>query len=261
MSIFNNKLQEKLQSKNDSILDWSSNNLLYSFILILIIIAIVLISVFSITALIYQRKQILDPNEIGDVIGGITAPIIGLFSAFLVYIAFRAQIKANEELQKFNKKQGSFNDLNEVKILEDILNEELNKIEFKKDEKITLKGNEAIMNFVGFLFIGDEYKIPLFPYTMEFYDFNMRIEKLKYYFKLLTFYLNRLNDLDIPVHIKEFLLSKFHMNHFNIELHTYIKDILINPKNEYLLKDYRIQSLIDICKEAENKFKEISKKS
>ena len=130
-----------------------------------------------------------------------------------------------------------------------------------KDEKITLKGNEAIMNFVGFLFIGDEYKIPLFPYTMEFYDFNMRIEKLKYYFKLLTFYLNRLNDLDIPVHIKEFLLSKFHMNHFNIELHTYIKDILINPKNEYLLKDYRIQSLIDICKEAENKFKEISKKS
>lgn len=251
--------KKKKKSLNDKIEDIVSNNTIWVFLGFILVVIILPRFLLEKSFLGYvPNDPKIDPSSI---INNLTTPIIGLFSAFLVYIAFRAQIKANEELQKFNKKQGSFNDLNEVKILEDILNEELNKIEFKKDEKITLKGNEAIMNFVGFLFIGDEYKIPLFPYTMEFYDFNMRIEKLKYYFKLLTFYLNRLNDLDIPVHIKEFLLSKFHMNHFNIELHTYIKDILINPKNEYLLKDYRIQSLIDICKEAENKFKEISKKS
>lgn len=35
-------------------------------------------------------------GQIGDTIGGITAPIINLLGAFLVYISFNAQIKANE---------------------------------------------------------------------------------------------------------------------------------------------------------------------
>lgn len=35
-------------------------------------------------------------GSIGDTIGGITAPIINLFAAFLVYLAFREQVKANE---------------------------------------------------------------------------------------------------------------------------------------------------------------------
>jgi hypothetical protein len=34
-------------------------------------------------------------SSMGDTIGGITAPIIGVFSALLVYITFREQVKAN----------------------------------------------------------------------------------------------------------------------------------------------------------------------
>jgi hypothetical protein len=37
-----------------------------------------------------------DSGQIGDTIGGTTAPFIGLLSAWLVYRAFKAQIKANE---------------------------------------------------------------------------------------------------------------------------------------------------------------------
>ncbi len=35
-------------------------------------------------------------GEIGDTIGGITAPIINLVGAFLVYLSFKAQVNANE---------------------------------------------------------------------------------------------------------------------------------------------------------------------
>jgi hypothetical protein len=44
-------------------------------------------------------------GQIGDTIGGTTAPFIGLLSAVLVYRALQAQIKANEIIQKQVEKQ------------------------------------------------------------------------------------------------------------------------------------------------------------
>lgn len=38
-------------------------------------------------------------GQIGDTIGGLTTPIIGIFSALLIYFSFRAQIKANYIVQ------------------------------------------------------------------------------------------------------------------------------------------------------------------
>ncbi len=40
------------------------------------------------------------PNEIGDTIGGITAPITSLIGSILVYFAFLAQVNANKEIQR-----------------------------------------------------------------------------------------------------------------------------------------------------------------
>lgn len=39
-------------------------------------------------------------GQIGDTIGGITAPIVNLLGAYLVYVAFRAQVEANRLLQQ-----------------------------------------------------------------------------------------------------------------------------------------------------------------
>lgn len=46
-----------------------------------------------------------DTGEIGDTIGGITAPFIGFFGAVLLYLTLRAQIKANKQTKKQFKKQ------------------------------------------------------------------------------------------------------------------------------------------------------------
>lgn len=41
-----------------------------------------------------------DTGQIGDTIGGITAPFVGLLGALLVYKSFKAQIEANKTLSK-----------------------------------------------------------------------------------------------------------------------------------------------------------------
>ncbi len=87
------KEQDKI-SLNDRIVNFVSNNIVWVF-LGFIVIVIILPRLFIGTSKIGFLDN-LKPNEIGDAIGGMTAPIIGLFSAFLVYIAFREQKKANE---------------------------------------------------------------------------------------------------------------------------------------------------------------------
>lgn len=42
-------------------------------------------------------------HNVGDAIGGITAPLIGILSALLVYFSFQQQIKANEFVIQFRK--------------------------------------------------------------------------------------------------------------------------------------------------------------
>lgn len=42
-------------------------------------------------------------GEIGDTISGLTAPFIGVFGGILVYVSFRKQVEANEELIESNK--------------------------------------------------------------------------------------------------------------------------------------------------------------
>jgi hypothetical protein len=45
---------------------------------------------------IFDFFDFSDTGQIGDTIGGITAPFINGIAAILVFIAFKAQIKANE---------------------------------------------------------------------------------------------------------------------------------------------------------------------
>jgi hypothetical protein len=148
------KEQDKI-SLNDRIVNFVSNNIVWVF-LGFIVIVIILPRLFIGTSKIGFLDN-LKPNEIGDAIGGMTAPIIGLFSAFLVYIAFREQKKANDELVKFNKKQISHNELNEILIqISDLENTVKNIYYFFDDRYIEKKlfkieGLSAIKNLSGFL--------------------------------------------------------------------------------------------------------------
>ena len=41
-----------------------------------------------------------DTGQIGDTIGGTTAPFLGFFGSILVYLSLKAQIDANEQVRK-----------------------------------------------------------------------------------------------------------------------------------------------------------------
>lgn len=47
----------------------------------------------------YERFDFTQTGQIGDTIGGITAPFVNLIGAFLVFYALQAQVKANELIQ------------------------------------------------------------------------------------------------------------------------------------------------------------------
>lgn len=214
MNIFKNKLQEKLQSKNDSIIDWLSNNLLYSFILIVMTVVIILVLVFSITALIYQKKEVLNPNEIGDAIGGMTAPIVGLFSAFLVYIAFRAQIKANEDLQVQNNRDLAYRYLDIIKKIKTEITEisieskvSTNTNTYDSNSKPPLIGIDAIKQIFKLTNAANHLKLELF--------LESNYSKIISNYLLSIDIINGLEKLNINIVEKFFLLKE--LSFLNLE--------------------------------------------
>ncbi|XOV91650.1 MAG: hypothetical protein ACFHWX_15730 [Bacteroidota bacterium] len=70
----------------------------------------------------YRGIDFSNTGQIGDTIGGITAPIIGLLSAFIVFKAFQAQIKANKLFQSEREQSNLYELFN-------LLDQELLKIE------------------------------------------------------------------------------------------------------------------------------------
>lgn len=66
------------------------------FILITGIILIFLSLYLFTRPAIFESWDFSDTGQIGDTIGGISAPIINLIGAFLVYFSFKAQITANK---------------------------------------------------------------------------------------------------------------------------------------------------------------------
>lgn len=88
-------------------------------ILLLLIIIFLLPFIYTLTAQL-ECLNFSNTGEIGDTIGGITAPFINGLSAILVFQAFKAQIKANDI---FKNQEQSRNILEQIKnIQEDKLN-------------------------------------------------------------------------------------------------------------------------------------------
>jgi hypothetical protein len=62
---------------------------------------VILVMPFLLTApYFHERFNLSVTGQIGDTIGGITAPFLNLIGAFLVFFALQAQVKANELIQE-----------------------------------------------------------------------------------------------------------------------------------------------------------------
>lgn len=106
----------------------NSNNILrFSTIILIVGVILAIISPF-----VFTRKwgwiSFQETGQIGDTIGGITAPIVNLIGAILVYFALSAQIDANkiiqgqiDEQKKFDVESKNFNNL--LKIYDEIKND------------------------------------------------------------------------------------------------------------------------------------------
>ena len=80
--------------------------------ILLVIIAIILLClIFTFIC----KKLFKCTGQIGDTIGGITAPIIGLISIWLLYITFREQRRFNEKQLDFDREQLHFNEWESLK--------------------------------------------------------------------------------------------------------------------------------------------------
>jgi hypothetical protein len=92
-----------------------SNHYLLLFCVSLLILAMpwILTRPFS-----SEDNAFIKTGPIGDTIGGLTAPFIGIISAYLVFRAFKAQITANALVQEHFKFENFYQDL---KALEDYI--------------------------------------------------------------------------------------------------------------------------------------------
>jgi hypothetical protein len=113
---------------------------------------------------IFRNINFSNTGQIGDTIGGITAPFIGVLSIILLYITFKAQSKFNSSQQFSNEIEAMWkmaNDIGEnaqnfnfplegVSIsLENI--EELKKMKLKKDDFLNLYNKISFITNLCFL--------------------------------------------------------------------------------------------------------------
>lgn len=99
-------------------------------------IVIILSAPFLLTREYFWEKfNFSETGQIGDTIGGITAPFLNLIGAFLVFYALKAQVKANELIQiqidKENDEKECENETQNLNQLYSYLTDNINSFQFK----------------------------------------------------------------------------------------------------------------------------------
>jgi hypothetical protein len=122
-----------------------------SQILLLVVIIIIVIPPLLTIPAVTEFFDFSTTGEIGDTIGGLTAPFINGLAAVLVFIAFKAQIKANEIFKNQEKSRNILDQIALIQVdkleIEEVLFEFINRAEFWKQPdtiQITIKINKII---------------------------------------------------------------------------------------------------------------------
>lgn len=131
-----------------------------------------------------ENNKKLDPNEIGDSIGGILNPVVGLLASVLTFLAFYMQKIANDEIKDQFKIQQFESQFYEMLKLH---KENVNEIEIKTIDKDLLRGRLVFYEMkkeleILLTFTKDYYQKPLDnelffdAYESFFWGFNNEIK-------------------------------------------------------------------------------------
>ena len=105
-----------------------------------------LVFLFFLPALLTQTSWYLwdfsNVGQVGDTIGGITAPFVGLLGAYLVYKAFEAQVKANQIQSEANEVQRKTAEFEVALKLIDDLGNKLNANTYRHEDLVDPKIKE-----------------------------------------------------------------------------------------------------------------------
>ncbi len=134
-------------------------------------ILIISILLIAISPFVFTRTLgILDfstTGNIGDTIGGITAPIIGLLSAILIYISFKAQLQANLiQLRALYDEKERIKRERKLNYLEALVNE-LKKSQEDQNLKSTLNQLNNAFNSLVSEFLSPEQELDKAKNTLE----------------------------------------------------------------------------------------------
>lgn len=141
-------------------------------------------------------------GPIGDTIGGITAPISGLLGAYLVFLALKAQVKANDKIQDQIKSQEEREERNQIQVFLDgiinLIKGEIEKFSFVIEEydpefdqpiNIPYHGEDALIHFVETLASYRAKRDPCVNYSYQY-------KKVERIFNLFDLFLNKLENSD-----------------------------------------------------------------
>ena len=115
------------------------------------ILLIIFLSLFflGIPMLVFSNnidlKYLEKPSNVGNNIGGILAPFLSLVGSVLVYVAFKVQFKANQDIQEQFKKQ---NEDEHFFRLIDLLDKRVTLYSFKATDKVEYSGYNILGYFL-----------------------------------------------------------------------------------------------------------------
>ncbi len=162
-----------------------------------------------------------EKGKIGDTLSGTTTPVIGIVSALLIYFSFRAQIKANEIIQKQinkqeidqkEKKEFEFQ-MERYKYLKELIDEfKFTVIESRISENRTQNENNYIQGVNGIEFFFKKFK------EKSVYGYSSEVSQVKSIVSILNLLINHLKP------IKENANQQFIFNLIEIQFYRRIWD-------------------------------------
>jgi hypothetical protein len=214
----------------------SINKQIFIFTLLIIILCFLSVLVFNLPPVL-KRLDLSNSSQIGDSLGGMTAPVIGIISSVLLYLALTRQIEANSDQKLKNESDIIFSLVNQFQV-------EIDSFYYKYSQEgqaHIFRGVEGLNKFSNDF---PNYSFKSHNFTFEVYFEGKQILLLVRSFQLIE---KRLKISPISSDMKTLFSEKLAML-FECVLHNVLSSITTTlEKNEKLI-DNASKEIVDFYK-------------